>query len=310
MGFLTTYAVDGSRTPAAVARRAQYASTKNAGVVEPDHCRLVPVSGGTVGLTAGAVLVPAGTSGNARFERYVATVESTDGDATASVAVPSATSRTFEAVVVVPDPQWAGISAPPNPLDASYAQLRLLTAAQYSALTTPHYRVATLVIPANAGAVTAAMITDRRRVADPRRERFTRDVVVETVQNLTSSNFVTFPSESSLSIDVPPWATRAIVRCDLLETLLTGAASTDGRMTLMLGNQAAYTSERRFDEVWAGATSRDDHTIVSSFTIPASFQGTARTLALRARRLGGTGYLRADTYTQVVYDIEFIEDPA
>lgn len=305
MAQLPAYAVDGGRVPAAMARRVTYAVSSGAnGVVTVGDLKVnqTPTPSAAVRVERGGALCKQRTTGASEYETYAIAQ-----DSFTNVSIPASTTaaRTHYIIARVDDWHFTGGTAPADPLNALYWSLVRVTT--ITGITQPHVVLAKIVVPANTSVVTDAMITDMREVALPRRDRMTRLVYVTQVLNLTSSSFIDFPGEGKITVDVPPWAGHAIVRADLLETLHTGSANTDGRMTLMLGNVAAYTGERRFDVVYGGNTSRQDHTVISEFKIPDSYRGTPRSLVLRARRLGGEGYLRADTYTQVAYDIEFIE---
>jgi hypothetical protein len=206
----------------------------------------------------------------------------------------------------VSDPQYSG-QVPEDPENAIYAEV--MRGTSVSGLG-PYILLAKIVMPANATTVTSAMITDLRSVAQPRRERNTSIVDIgATTYDLTSATFVDWPGANggAASFPVPEWATKAIVRCDILEVLVR-TANNDGELVLTFGGQPAYTTARRYDEIYNGATSRVDQVIVAEFAIPEAMRGTAQTIKVRARRKAGTGSLRSDAYTTVVWDVEFIED--
>lgn len=307
MGFLTTWAADGGRTPAAVARMATYAlSGKAVGVTGSDHLKLVALGGTEFGLTAGSALIPAGDTGTRQWQTYVVGVDATTDDAVVSVPFPVSTARTLHAVVVIPDPEWPGAPEPEDPLTFRYAELRMLTTAQYNALTLPHYRVATVAIPANASTSHEATITDRRKVALPRRARFARAIEIANPENGESRNtYEDWPTDASIQVTVPEWATRAVVRADLGAILHTNAANVDGWLAVSLGGLTVAV--RRYDEVWKGSTDRVDRWVAGEMDV-RNMAGQTVNLRTRQRRINGNGYLRADTYSTVAFDVEWIED--
>ncbi|MDQ3275330.1 MAG: hypothetical protein M3Q39_09970 [Actinomycetota bacterium] len=312
MGFLTTWAVDGSRTPAAVARTATYAGSKEPGVVEPWHLRTIPIAPGTVAVTAGAVLIQGGTTGTRRWQMYLAVVDSGDGNATATVVMPSSSSRTLYTVVVIPDPELAGVAAPSDPLTAVYAELRLLTLAQYSNLTIPKYLVSTIVIPANATAITEAMITNQRSVAQPRSKRVQRAHRVNTtdtdVLDTGGSVGEAWPNIGPYLVDCPTWATRAIVTARFDEVYIPG-----GEFTAALwvgigpGNLAVDTAESVVRQYAGGSQAQRSFGISDTVDIPEVLRGTEVGIATYGRIVAGTAYPVLRSGSGVSIDVEFQE---
>lgn len=305
MAQLPAYAVDGGMVPAAMARRATHALSSGAnGVVGIDDLKVtaLPTPGAGVQISRGSALAAMQTAGAHAMESYVISQDSTFN---LDVPATGGSARTDYIIARVMDWHFTGEEPPADPTTALYWEFARVNT--LNGITYPHVPLARLSIPANRSSIGNPQIIDMREVAIPRRDRFTEMRYVETRQDLTSQTYINWPSESLIGVDIPEWAGTAIVRCDVVETLLFGNGNTDGRMTLMLGNQPAYSGERRYDEVWGGSTSREDHTIVSMFHIPANFRGTTQVLRVRGRRLNGTGYLVADAYTQVIYDIEFLE---
>lgn len=300
MAQLPAYAVEGGLVPASMARRVVYATSSGAnGVVSVDDLRVtqLPTPGAGVQISRGAALCAQRLTGANEYESYAIAQDS-------STNLTISTTGTHYVIARVTDWHFTGDPAPANPQTAQYWEFT--TVSTLAGITHPYVPLAQLVIPVGTTAITDAMITDLREVAIPRRHRETHIAYVANPHDLTSSSFIDWPSDGTINIDIPEWAGHMIVRADVLESLLRDA-NTDGRMVLMVGWQPSYTGERRFDEVWAGSTSREDHTVISEFNIPPAYRGTTKPLRIRARRNAGTGYLRADAYTQVVYDIEFLE---
>lgn len=308
MAQLPAYAVDGGRVPAAMARRATYAATSGAnGIIAIDDFEVTPLPtpGAGVQVQRGGALARQRLTGASQFETYVIAQDSAHN---LDVPATSSAARTEYVIARVLDHHFTGGEAPANPADALYWEIARV--ASLDGITYPHVPLARLRLPAGTSAVTTGMIDDLREVAIPRRERTTHlTYAPETRHDLTGdSGYVDYPNGTTAQVDVPEWAGHAIIRADLLETLLVNANS-DGDMVLMLGWQPAYTGARRFDEVWGGNTARNDHTVVAEFKIPKNYRGTTQPLRIRARKskTSGAGFLRADAYTQVVYDVEFIE---
>lgn len=301
MARLPVFAAEGAWATGRNLRSVAYAATSGqTGVVTPDSMK-VTSNGAGVSIAPGAAVAATRYVASPAFNSYVMSADSAE-----TLAIPATGSgggATRFIIARADDPEYGG-QGDPEGIFWRYEQVGSITNLAY-----PFVPLAQINQPASTTTITNAMITDLRQIATPRRRRDTTDKLVTGSQDLTSSTFVDFPNAGTIAVFVPDWATKAIVRCDLLELMVRNANS-DGNMTLMLGNQPAYSSERRYDVLYGGATERIDQTIVSGFTITDAMRGTNQNLRVRARRIGGSGVLRADAFTQVVWDVEFIEAPA
>ena len=280
------------------------ATSGASGVVTAEDFKVqaLPTPGGAVSINAGGAVIPTRYGNSTTQQSYVV---ANDQAFNLSIPAAGAAGRTDYVIIKIEDPQYTG-QTPENPQDALYCEV--VTVATLPT-TYPYVALAKLVLPANTATITNSMITDMRKVANPRRQR---DTIITSatsgeLHDLTSSQFIDYPNGTPINVAVPSWASKAIVRADLLETIVYSASS-DGEMVLMLGGLPAYTTSRRYDEVYTGSTFRTDHGIVAAFNIPANMRGATHPLRIRARRKAGTGALRADGKTQVVWDVEFIEE--
>lgn len=302
MALLPAAFIDGGRVPASMLRMLSYVSTGGReGVVAPLDFKVqaLPTPAGAVSINAGGAIIPTRFGNSTQQQSYAV---ANDQAFNLTITASGAGGRTDYVILRISDPQYSG-QVPADPQNALYCEVVTVSALP---TTYPYIALAKIVLPASTATVTNAMITDLRKLVQPRSERVTYDKNISASQDLNGSAFVDFPATAALSVAVPSWATKAIIRCDLLETLVM-TASSDGEMVLMLGNQPAYSSARRYDEVYGGSSARVDHTIISTFTIPEALRGTNQSLRIRARRLNGTGILRSDANSQVFYDVEFIE---
>lgn len=301
MARLPAFAVEGAMATGRLLRTVAYAATAGqTGIISPDSWK-VTANGAAVQIAAGSAVAATRYVSSPSYNSYVLVSDSAE-----SVSIPatgSGSGATRYIIARVDDPEHGG-QADPTKTYWSFAQVGSITALPY-----PFVPLAKITQPASTSTITQAMIEDLRSIAVPRRRRELELVKCAAVTNLTSSTYIDYPSDGGVTVDVPLWATRAIVKSDLLEVLLAGGNS-DGHLTMTLGNQPAYTTERRYDEVYGGSTSRIDLAVASSFQITPEMRGTSQRLRLRGRRSGGSGNLRADSYTQVVWDYEFIEAPA
>lgn len=303
MTRLPAFAVEGALATGQMLRTASYiGSGGQTGIVDPGSFK-VTAAGASVSVAPGAAVAATRYAGSPSFNSYV--MVSTGVETIPIPATGSGGGATRYIIARLDDPEHGG------QVDEAGIYWRLEQVGSITGLPYPFVPLAKITQPASTSTITNAMITDLREVAVPRRKRDTHENFVAAANDLTSGSFIDWPLASSAVtwLTIPEWATKAIVRCDLLETMLRNA-NADGEFVLMFGSQPSYSGARRWDEVWKGATERSDHTIVSSFQIPQAMRGTSQPLRIRARRLNGTGALRADTYTQVIYDVEFIEEAA
>lgn len=303
MARLPAFAVDGALATGRLLRTVAYAATSGqTGIVTPDSMK-VTASGAGVSIAAGAAVAATRYVSSPAFNSYVVTADS--GESLAIPATGSGGGATRYIIARVDDPEYGG-QGDPTKVFWRYDQVASITALAY-----PFVPLARINQPASTTTITDAMITDLREIATPRTKRYTETVNVTIPANLTSSTYVRFPHENLLEVDVPEWATKLIVRADIVETLHS-VGNVDGWMVLRLGGADGEmdSDARRYDEVWSGSDARRDHTIIGTLDVPASARGGMRGLQVRGRRVAGSGYLRCDAYTQVLYDIQFLEAPA
>lgn len=241
------------------------------------------------------IAVPANGGGSTRYDLVVARVD--DWNFPGAQPVPG--SLPTDTVAVAKFQIITGVSSSTK------------TAKQLN-LNYPAIALARLAVPAGTATITTAMITDLRRKAVPRRERVTKQADSTgapssgAVNALTSSSFVVWPAVATWQIEIPEWATRAIVRADVSSTILkAGNASGTFIVTVNGANASQYAS---FDENYTGSPARTNLVTIGDVSIAEAIRGTTVTFAMKGRRTSGVGYLDADVYTSTLIDIEFIEE--
>lgn len=167
--------------------------------------------------------------------------------------------------------------------------------------------LARIDIPASTSTITSAMITDLRKVANPRRERRLLNYYPSSNNDLTSGSFVTWPSVAATTIAVPSWAAGAIVRATVSSSALITASAT-GWLRANLGGLVTQASG--IDENYTGSTSRFTTVVGGTLSIPSSMRGTNQIVKLEGERVSGTGAFRADGATSAFIDVEFFEAAA
>jgi hypothetical protein len=293
-----------------VARTLAYASTNGAeGITGLGDLKVEAqaVPNGTVRVAPGAGLVLNRYAGGGQQTYVLRNATQTDVPITATG---SGGGRTDMVVARILDPQYEGMS-PADPVTFQYARPEVLQGVSATAktpaeagFTAPAIALARVTLPVSTATVTSAMITDLRKVANPRRERLLDTGYWETPINVDTTAYKHIGT--STTFEVPPWATAAKV-------VLTYSG-----LALMVGNTTGWLRglfnniEIRptfFDENWlaAGSFQRTTYAAAGEIVIPPAMRGNSYTIQLQGKRDSGPGYLQARSGTSVAFDIEFAE---
>jgi hypothetical protein len=232
--------------------------------------------------------------------------------------------RTDLVIARILDPQYEG-NPPADPTNFQYDYPTVIQGVPAATktfkelgLNYPAIQLAKVSLPASTGTVTAAMITDLRKVAQPRRERamiviFPNGVWQSgTAQQMPTSGYNTWPMNISQRpyVTIPEWATR----CDIVATI-TGVVyvkSSDNNDTVAgtqtrLGYTLPPSQNSILIQNGADAGGRFTYAIMGTHAIDAASRGTDQALDLQAVRTAGTGTWYGDYQTTVTIDYEFSE---
>jgi hypothetical protein len=265
------------------------------------------VPNGTVRVAPGAGLVLNRYAGGGQQTYVMRNATQTDVPITATG---SGGGRTDMVIARILDPQYEG-SAPANPVTFQYSQLTVVQGVSATAktpaevgVTYPAIALARVTLPVSTATVTSAMITDLRKVANPRRERLLDTAYAVSPINVDTTTYKLLGN--STTFDVPTWATTAKV------------VITYSGLALMVGNTTGYLRglfnglEIRptfFDENWlaTGSFQRTTYAAAGEIVIPPTMRGNSYTVNLEGKRDSGPGYLQVRGGTSVAIDIEFAE---
>jgi len=298
------WAIDGAETPAALARAATYAATRGVtGVTRSGDLKVTPLPtpGDAVRIMPGSAVVVNRYPGGAGQSYVVRNPTATTVDIPATGSSGGANRYL---ILRVDDPEFPGIAAPADPLNGPY--VRPVLVSSISNLAYPFIVLALIKQPANTATITAGMIEDRRSMVYQQSERALRVNPVAAAHNLVSTTWVNFPNVKE-TIAVPSWATYAVVSAQV------------GGLQQVTGPVAAEFS-LHFNDVQGQLTAMDQPGTPTSYTRPpgllmkwespvSAVAGGTAELKIMAKKLSGSGYLRADNYTQIVYDVQFTEVP-
>ena len=306
-----------------VARMMLFAATGGAeGVVLPGDLKVLPldVPGGAVRAVPGGVLIRNRATGG-DSQTYGGRLVTEDVVQIAPTG--SGAGRSDLVVARIEDPNMAGETwgEPEDPTVGPYIFTRVIPNVPKTTTRVkdvPGYATSTAIeiarvdLPASTGTVTAAMITDLRRVAVPRSAR-SLDLQRSSVSQLNATAGEAYFPPNTQQIYVPDWATR-----------LTGYVTANGMVQrgtdeamatrVRLGNAATgvYSISTVTDlDAELGDAQRRSPIFGISIAIPASMRGTTQPVSCWSTRMYPTakGRFSTDTATQVLFDLLFEEAP-
>ena len=293
-----------------VARTLAYASTRGAeGIVGIGDLKVQAqaVPNGTVRVSAGAAIILNRYAGGGQQSYGLRNATQTD---VGIMATGSSGGRTDLIVARVLDPQYEG-AAPADPVTFDYSRLTVIQGVPSGTKTAkelnlgyPAVELAKVTLPASTATITAGMITDLRRVAQPRRERLLDTAYWTVAGNIDTTSYKYLGT--STSFDVPEWATAA-----KFVITYSGLALFTGNTTGWLRGTFNGLEVRPtfFDENWlaSGSYQRTTYAAAGEIVIPANMRGNSYPLKLEGKRDSGPGYLQVRSGTSVAIDVEFAE---
>jgi hypothetical protein len=234
------------------------------------------------------------------------------GAVNVDIAATTSTARSDMLILRIEDPQYTGTL---NPATDQIAYFQVISNVSSSATTIPDGRtgipLARIDIPSSTATITNAMITDLRKIANPRRDR---NIYIQSPASASlqiggnTQQYFYFTTAAGWTIPVPDWATTAKVRLDIAGLRLT-AANVYGAIRGMLGTALPMQSVI-IDDNQGSATRRINAIAADNLTIPASYRGTNQLLRVQfAGYSGNTGTVSVDTSSTLIADVEFFEAP-
>ncbi|MFE7276870.1 hypothetical protein [Streptomyces sp. NPDC057623] len=231
------------------------------------------------------------------------------GDAAVDVPPTGPFARTDLLVLRVEDPEYEGERDPRREdigyfhlvqgVDQDSTGLREMTAIPLARIT----------LPRNTATVTADMITDLRRLANPRTERTLNTVHPTATEKVPAPHgqWANWPNEATWNVDIPAWATKATIAVTL-SGLRAEAGSIYAELRTRLGEHNAPATVVDDDGT---TTRRAGLVLADTFTLPPGYRGTRQRLAVQINQVDkyGDGDLSVAKGTTVTCDIAFTESP-
>jgi len=291
------WAVHGASHSAAVARVAQYNAVGGAsGIGAPGdlQVRAMQTPSGQVRIDPGGVSVKNEYPG-AVAEVYTArNVTETRVDVPASG---SAGARTHYVVARIRDPQFAGETQPEgDPKTAQYFFLEVVSSIPKNVPVEP---LAKIDVPANTAAITDAMITDLRQLANPRVlvDRMPRPVVFQNIDGNSHSlrakrngtgdergeQFPDAANGGRFNSYVPQWANRVHLTVDWTSVVYDGRSSWGAFYIRYIGKDGVARSTQDFGwDVAEGAIQSTNWLLRDNLFLPSAIRGGPITFYLMA----------------------------
>ncbi|MET7530197.1 hypothetical protein [Streptomyces goshikiensis] len=228
------------------------------------------------------------------------------GTESVPVAPTGGTPRADMVVMRVLDPEYEGTR---NPAKDRIVAFEVIPGVSATATAPPPgfsaIPLARINLPANTGTVTAAMITDLRRIANPRRERS-----IQMVRGFPYSQaprganwWADWPSEARVQLEVPSWA----VTANLLTQIgvrFNGHPYTRWRHKL----GPIFGADVVMDDDAVSGASRGTIMLADTPQITPALRGTVQILSLQHNALPGEGFdIDVNGGSNCVFDVEFVE---
>ena len=312
------YVVHGAKHSADIFRQAFHESTSGGeGISTPTslHVRQTATPSNQVRVRAGGAIILNSYQGGAGQSYAVRNVSDTLVDVPAS---DSTGPKSYYIIVRVSDPQFAG-QAPEDPLEGPYVFMECVP--QSANITDPHLKLASVVVPASTATIVNSMITSMRELAQPKMITVNRSrpLNLTDVETLTMTDPIgeRFPnSGGGQNIDVPEWATRAIIETEWLMINerpgnAYGAIWVEYGPLSSGGDTREYSTQRFRWNTQAGSdSSRGVWKISDDVPIPAELRGSSQVFSMRGYLTyasDGGARPQMDQHSGIVFKVTFMQ---
>ncbi|WP_328434847.1 hypothetical protein [Streptomyces sp. NBC_00425] len=279
----------------------------NQGVTEGNDLKVrqwtTPGAGVRVG--DGSAVVTGAAWGQGSYTQYNV------GDAIVPIAPTGSSVRSDLICLRVEDPEYEG-NRDPAADDIGY--FHVVSGVSATAKVVPSgmtaIPLARLDIPANTATITNAMVTDLRRIANPRRERTLYTAYPSALNRLTAQNgqWYNWPAAARWKVPIPSWATSAKLLVTLAGLRLS-ESDVFANMQTSLGTDTGQTTA--IDDDQGANIRRNTVVLADTITLSAALRGTTQDLFVRTQPSKSEwGNLGVDAATSLIADVEFTEGVA
>ena len=293
----------GAEHSPAVARMLAYSATGGTnGVAAALDLRVQPldIPGTSVTVMPGGAIILNAYPGGGQQTYIARNMSATD------VPIPptgSSSGAVLYVILRVDDPEF-GAAVPADAVEGPYN--RFTTVTSITNLNYPFVPLAKITMPASTGTITGSMITDLRKIANPRTERDMRLIFPTADRNMSKTGYTSWPFATTMTnIDGPSWATKLDIVAHVSGAEITGSGISFGGVRTKFDGVATAQNG-----IVRGGVGRHSFTLIGSHPVSATQRGKVLTLALEGYQTGGTGLIQADYQTSVAVDWVFTEVPA
>jgi hypothetical protein len=181
--------------------------------------------------------------------------------------------------------------------------------------------LARITLPASTGTVQQSRITDLRQMTQVRRSETMHVVAPTTERRLTSTDWVNWPPDLNMDLEVPEWATHLQVQ-GILGGVRFGAAGTNGgagwntfgSLRVQLGLEAAgavYSQATAYNI--SNESGQDRTTLIvgaPAIKIPAAMRGAPSSIRIEGNRNSGSSTsLFVDQSSMCSLEVKFLQAP-
>ncbi|MEW1565826.1 hypothetical protein AB0454_22905 [Streptomyces sp. NPDC093509] len=233
------------------------------------------------------------------------------GTADVPIASTGGSARSDMVILRVEDPEYEGTL---NPVTDQIAYFQVISNVSSSATAIPDGRtgiaLARIDIPSSTSTITNAMITDLRKIANPRKDRrlWTQSPTADSALIGSSTTYSYFSTAAGWNIAVPDWATTVRIRVDVCPIRFS-VQDFFGNLRATLG--ASLTLQATGLDDNQGTVVRKIPAICAdTLTVPSAYRGTTQMLRAQANgNAGNAGRINVATSTTLIADVEFEEAP-
>lgn len=297
------------------------------GIIGPTDCQVreLAVPGPQVRVLPGAAAIKNRAAG-AEYEMYAGRLPTQDTVDIAPTGVGEVRHDMIAAVVMnpyQPGENWPAVADPKTgpyidtivlPDVGSTAETIAQAGYDYSGIALARVR-----IPASTGTIDQSMITDLRRLSNPRQETITRIKNLPdgaAAEPMNSAGYTVWPNAAYWTVRVPDWAVYAQIVGIVSGTRLIDVRATGGRwngkLRAQLGTIYTEETEVNLDVIGGGGDSQSapSFMVSSNEWIPNDHRGTNRDLSFQAQRgyYDGASW-QADWGATTWLQVTFYEDP-
>lgn len=297
------------------------------GIIGPADCQVkeMAVPGPQVRVLPGAAAIRNRAAG-AEYEMYAGRLPTQDTVDIAPTGVGEVRHDMIAAVVMnpyQPGENWPAVADPKVgpyidtmvlPNVGSTAETIAQAGYDYSGIALARVR-----IPASTGTIDQSMITDLRRLSNPRMQ------TIQRIINLPDSapadvngglDWRVWPNAANWQVRIPEWATLCQIKGTMSGSRLidVGAAGGQwvGQIRVQHGDLYTAPAEVNLDVIGGGGATQSAPTFMCAgdLYIPADHRGTTRDLSFQSWRRSNEGAsLQADWGTTVVIEVTYYEEP-